>query len=329
MSLTSDQMELREEAIRAHYAAAAALLEGFDHTPRLGKPVAEAPAPERSPGIARGRRFRSTTPGLVARSTARAEGVQLAQRIERADGDDPLISPLQATVLHVLRRAIAIAEAIGEEYAARTGLDAMKRGNLEGSLLANDREEFSELRSAEALVVLHVFGNATAFLLAPHQGEAVVELGSLDEFLTDNAQLALHGALWQLDQDIAKHASDEPRLVATIAAFAETLMEKAAARAATAPRLEPFNGASWRIEADDLPLNGFTPARKGKGQTLTMQFKKPNEVVGNHIAKYQAMRLAKMLMAYDFDRRLNPFAELGGFIFTFMGDDKPGTGKPR
>ncbi len=39
------------------------------------------------------------------------------------------------------------------------------------------------------------------------------------------------------------------------------------------------------------------------------------------------MRLTKMLMAYDFDRRLNPFAELGGFIFTFMGDGKPGTGK--
>ncbi len=34
-----------------------------------------------------------------------------------------------------------------------------------------------------------------------------------------------------------------------------------------------------------------------------------------------------MLMAYDFERRLNPFAELGGFIFTFMGDGAPGTGK--
>ena len=58
-----------------------------------------------------------------------------------------------------------------------------------------------------------------------------------------------------------------------------------------------------------------------------MSFKKPNEIVGNHIAKYQAMKLAKMIMAYDFDRKLNPFVELGGFIFTFMGDGKPGTGK--
>jgi energy-coupling factor transporter ATP-binding protein EcfA2 len=50
-------------------------------------------------------------------------------------------------------------------------------------------------------------------------------------------------------------------------------------------------------------------------------------VVGNHIAKHQAMKLSKMLMAYDFERRLNPFAEAGGFIFTFMGDGAPGTGK--
>ncbi len=58
-----------------------------------------------------------------------------------------------------------------------------------------------------------------------------------------------------------------------------------------------------------------------------MSFKKPGEIIGNHLAKHQAMRLARMVMAYDFDRRLNPFAELGGFIFTFMGDGKPGTGK--
>ena len=58
-----------------------------------------------------------------------------------------------------------------------------------------------------------------------------------------------------------------------------------------------------------------------------MTFKKPEEVVGNHIAKYQCMKLSKMLMAYDFTKKMNPFAELGGFIFTFMGDGKPGTGK--
>ena len=37
MSLTSDQMELREDDIRKHYPAATALLNGFEHAPRIAK----------------------------------------------------------------------------------------------------------------------------------------------------------------------------------------------------------------------------------------------------------------------------------------------------
>ncbi|MEP3632990.1 MAG: ATP-binding protein [Shimia thalassica] len=326
MSLTADQMELREEDIRKHYAAAVGMLDGFDHTPRIAK-GRETAAPERSSGLGTRRRFRSTTPGLVTRSTARPEGVHLIERIEGADGDDPLVSPLQANVMHTLRRSVAIALAVGENFAEASGLSDLKRANLAGSLGTDKKEEFSELLTAEALVVLHVFANATAFLLAPHQGETAVEVGEVQEVLTDNAQLALHGALWELDQDLAAVATDETRLVAAVCAYVEQLMEKVTLRAQTATRLAAFANSSWRVEADDLTLQGFTPARKAKGTTLTMTFKKPNEVIGNHIAKYQAMKLSKMLMAYDFDRRLNPFAEMGGFIFTFMGDGKPGTGK--
>lgn len=327
MSLTSDQMELREEDIRKHYAAAVGMLEGFDHTPRIAKCKDVAAAPERSSGIGTRRRFRSTTPGLVTRSTARPEGVHLVARIEGAGGEDPLVSPVQANVLHGLRRALAIALAVGETFAEASGLGDLKRDNLAGALGADKKTAFSELLAAEALAVSYVFANATSFLLAPLLSETQVEVGEVEEILTDNAQLALHGALWEMDQDIAALVSREDQLVACVCAFAEQVMEKLALRAQTAPRLGAFVGASWKVEADDLTINGFTPARAAKGATLTMSFKKPNEVVGNHIAKYQAMKLAKMLMAYDFDRRLNPFAEMGGFIFTFMGDGAPGTGK--
>ena len=327
MSMPADQMELREEEIRAHYAAAAAMLQGVDHTPRIAKPKVQAAAPERSPGIGTRRRFRTTTPGLVTRSTARPEGVRLVDRIEGADEGDPLVSPVQATVLHALRRAISIALAMGEGYAEQTGLVGLKKANLEGALGADRSAEFTELLAAESLVTLSVFANATAYLLAAHTTEVSVEIGAVEEVLTDNAGLALHGALWELDQELATFADSEDKLVPTVMAYAEQLMEKVSLRAQTAPRLEPFTGNNFRVEADDLTIAGFTPARAAKGSKLTMTFKKPNEVVGNHIAKYQAMKLSKMLMAYDFDRKLNPFAELGGFIFTFMGDGKPGTGK--
>lgn len=326
MSGQRDEMELREEAIRAHYAAAEAMLAGFDHAPRLAKATAPAPV-ERSNGVVTGvRRFRSTTPGLVTQPTARPEGVRLVERIEAATGD-ALPTPAAAAVLQALRRALAIALAVGGEFAEVTGLAELKKANLEGRLPELKRSEFSELLAAEALAVLSVLANATAFLLAVQAGEETVEIGAVEEVLTDNAPLALHGALWELDQDIALHASDAGKLVATVLAFAEALSAKVRARGEAAPRVGAFTGAAWRVAADDLPIAGFAPARKARGSQLVMQFKRPEEVVGNHIAKYQAMRLAKMLMAYDFERRLNPFAELGGFIFTFMGDGKPGTGK--
>ncbi|GGL72583.1 AAA family ATPase [Wenxinia marina] len=325
MSQTSDLMELREEDVRKHYPAALAMLEGFDHAPRIAKGGA-APVAERSPGIGTRRTFRSTTPGLVTRRQVRTEGVRVLERIEAVEGSDGLVTPTLAAVQTGLRRALAIALAIGEAFSERTGLSDLKRANLEGRLPGDRQTEFSELLTAEALAVLHTFANAAAFLLSAHGGEEV-EIGEVEEVLTDNAQLALHGALWELDKDLAAFGTTEPRMAATVLAFAEALMGRVAARASTAGRLAPFTGAAWKVEADGLTIRGFEPATKGKGSTLTMTFKKPHEVVGNHIAKYQAMRLAKMLMAYDFERRLNPFAELGGFIFTFMGDGAPGTGK--
>ena len=326
MSLTSDVMELREAEITAHYEAAFGLLDGFDHTPRVAKP-GEAAVPERSSGLGTRRRFRSTTPGLMTRSTARPEGVHLLDRIEAADGGDPLVSPVQASVMTGLRRAIAIALAVAEQFSTATGLSDLKRANLQGALGANQKADFSELLSAEALVTMHVYANAAAFLLASHAGELSVEVGAAEEVLTDNGMLALQGVLWELDQKLERLATEEAGIVPVILAHAEQVMEAVSLRAREAGRTAAFTASAWRVEADDLTIRGFEPARRGKAQTLTMQFKKPHQVVGNHIAKYQALKLSKMLMAYDFTRKLNPFAEMGGFIFTFMGDGKPGTGK--
>ncbi len=321
-----DTMELREDTIRAQYEHALGMLTGFDHAPRLAKPSAPVATGETSPGISATRpRFRSTTPGLITRPTARPGGVRLIDRVEGTG--DGLVSPVQAAALSALRRGLAIALAMAETFSAQSGLAELKKANLEARLPEGRKAEFTELLAAEAMVSLHVFANATAFLLAPHLGSVTVEVGAVEEVLTDNTPLALQGALWELDQDIATHATDETRLVATIAAFSEALMEKVSLRSQTAARVAGFAAGSWKVDADNLTLSGFKPARTAKGTALSMQFKKPNEVIGNHIAKYQALRLSKMLMAYDFDRKLNPFAEVGGFIFTFMGDGKPGTGK--
>ena len=95
MSNPSDLMEIKEELIREKYSAAESLLDGFDHTPRLAKAKDAAPAKKgKSAGIGGRRRFRSTTPGLVTKSTARTEGVHIIDRVEGVDDGGVITSPV-------------------------------------------------------------------------------------------------------------------------------------------------------------------------------------------------------------------------------------------
>ena len=231
MSKTGDLMELKEELILEKYDAAVAMLDGFDHTPRLAaKRDVDAPK-ERSSGVGTRRRFRSTTPGLVTRSTARPEGVHLIERIENADESDPLTSAVQANVLQSLRRALAVAHVVSDQYADQTGLSGMLKDNLAGNLAAAKKAEFGELLVASAAISLHVFANMAGNLVAATaaaEGESSVEIGEVEEVLTDNPQLALHGALWELDQDLALFAKSEADVVHVVQAYCEKLMEKVA-----------------------------------------------------------------------------------------------------
>ena len=86
MSQTSQiTMELREDDIANTTPAATALLQGFDHTPRIAK-AKDAP----TANALQGHRHAAAVsqyhhPGLVTRRTARSDGVQLLARIEGAD----------------------------------------------------------------------------------------------------------------------------------------------------------------------------------------------------------------------------------------------------
>jgi hypothetical protein len=125
MSNPSDLMEIKEDLIREKYSVTENLLTAFDHTPRMAKNTI-VEALEKSPGIGTRRRFRSTTPGLVTKSNARPEGVRLVNRIKNADdeksGDDQFTSPVQAQILHSLRRALSTAMVVVDQYADHTSL---------------------------------------------------------------------------------------------------------------------------------------------------------------------------------------------------------------
>ncbi|WP_292134121.1 ATP-binding protein, partial [Mesorhizobium sp.] len=257
-------------------------------------------------------------------SVRRTREVELAKTVGAVHPDDQLLTIPQHTLLFRARRGTAIALAISDVFAEGSDLESLQAKNTRAPLEGDEASTFKKLLSASAYI--SAFSLASyLFQLIDSDGEAPNDSPEPD-FLFDTPQDAVKSILAGLDKAISG-SSDDADLMTRARAFARVAIDGLLARKGRFDGIGPFENAHIRIDADDFTLDGFDVAPGKRSKPLVMTFKKPEEVVGNHIAKYQSVKLAKMLMAYDFERELNPFVELGGFLFTFIGDGAPGTGK--
>lgn len=285
--------------------------------------VLEDPSRESGTALAgTGRRFVST---VSVGSVRKTREVELAKTVQAVHPDDQLLTIPQHTLLYRARRGIQIALAVAETFAEGTDLESLQARNARAPLQGDEAAAFKKLLSASGYIAAFALC-AYLFQLIDADGEAPNDTPEPD-FLFDTPQDAVKSLVAGLDTALAG-AKDDADLLTRARAFARAAIDGLLQRKSRFDgALGAFENTHIRIDADDFTLDGFDVAPGKKSKPLAMTFKKPEEVVGNHIAKYQSVKLAKMLMAYDFDRQMNPFVELGGFLFTFIGDGAPGTGK--
>jgi len=267
------------------------------------------------------RRFVSTVSTSGQKST---QEVEFGKTLTAVTSDDNMLTPVQHSILYKARRAFAVALAVADEFAEQTGLDDLRKKNASSSLEGDEAKHYRGLLESSSYITAFA---ASAYL---HQfveaaGEPANDIEE-PEFNFDTPQDVLKSLVGALD-DAASGSADDTVLQSRVRACADKALEELLQRKGRFNHLGAFENTHLQLESDGFQLNGFDVAPGAKTKPLVMTFKKPEEIVGNHIAKYQSMKLAKMLMAYDFDRQLNPFVELGGFLFTFIGDGSPGTGK--
>ena len=268
-----------------------------------------------------GRRFVST---VSTGSVRKTREVELAKTVASIHPDDPLMGIAQHTLLYRARRGLQVALAVAAVFAQGTDLESLRAKNARAPLEGDEAAHFKKLLSASAYVSAFSFASYMLQLL-DSEGEPPNDIAEPD-FLFDTAQDALKSLVAGFDRALTG-VKDDIDLMTRARAFARVAIDGLLQRKGRFDGIGAFEEAHIRIEKDDFTIDGFDVAPGKKSKPLVMTFKKPEEVVGNHIAKYQSLKLAKMLMAYDFQKELNPFVELGGFLFTFIGDGAPGTGK--
>ncbi len=306
---------LRESDIAKYNSTANAMIE------RVSVLIRAKDAGSSTPLAGTRRRFVSTISSAPSRS---ARKVNISQTIADMNEGDALLSIPQHNLLYRLRRALAVALAVRDVFARQSELEALEAENRSSPLQGEKAARFHKLMSAASFVVQ--FTAASYLLQTLEAGEDSGFEAPGPHFSFESPHEGLKHLIYGLDSAISG-APDDTLLMARARMSMQALITALISRKGRFEALGNFENVHIRLDADDFELNGFDLRERGRSRPLVMNFKKPNEIIGNHIAKYQAIRLAKMLMAYDFDRQMNPFVELGGFLFTFIGDGAPGTGK--
>jgi hypothetical protein len=286
-----------------------------------------------------GRAGREAPERLAYRPLQRLDGaadqveseVRLADRIRAISPRDELFTAVEHHVLRTIRRGLQVEAAIRRAFEQASGLDRLKRGNDAGTL---DRTEETELREkVEAACAASLFAFSayvTARLQETERDETdrlAFEVEPPGDLRLDGHAHSLHAALFHVHGAIEQHARDDASLVKAVLEAARGLADRLRATLPSLQHLEYYTRYHYRIEPEGVELGGFALPEPGVHSEIQVARKRPEEVVGNHVAKLEAGRIAQRLACYDPERQTNPFVELGGFVFTFIADGTPGTGK--
>jgi hypothetical protein len=268
-----------------------------------------------------GRRFVSP---VASGGLRKAKEIEFGKTVAAVTSGEGILTPRQHGLVYALRRAAGIGLAVADQFAGVSGLDQLLASNARGALAGADADKLRALHQAAAYTAVFA---AASFVLHSVEGDADPDAKHEPAPAFETPLDAVKSLAAGLDRAIAG-AADDAAMIARARGFAEQFVEALVARFSRfSADLGTFSTAKLSVERDGFTLDGFDAAPGRKAKPLAMTFKKPEEIIGNHIAKRQAMRLARMIVAYDVERQLNPFVELGGFLFTFIGDGAPGTGK--
>lgn len=241
--------------------------------------------------------------------------------------EDTLPTEKEHRVLLAIRDALALGTAVTDLFEKESGLDALvKKSQTEHYLSEDDNARKKQLHKASAVIGIFAICSFIRHDLANLSDN---ETFAVDQHTIDYsiAERALPSLLYSIEQNIKMHARCDDTLIDVVVSLASKIASSTARFADSIQGTELYTSAKYMLESRSFELDGFEKVTKGKSTELIMKRVEPEDVVGNAIAKYQVTKLAKMMMCYDMKTHKNPFAELGGFPFTFMGDGNPGTGK--
>lgn len=235
--------------------------------------------------------------------------------------------------LNLLRQGMCVAFHVADLYSKTAGLESLRERNSKAQLQTpTEQLEFREKTETHAAISIFVFSYYVSCKLAKRSEELSginLPFNGLPE------SLALAGQLSSL-QCVLYHFSSYLKEGAVVTGldflrmaqlYFGAVLQEIKNRVPALKHTEAYTERSYRLVRGDFSISGFHGDLLGA--RLPVEFKRVdiNTIVGNRDAKLHGRRVAQSLIAYDFEAKMNPMVELGGFPWVYLMKGIPGTGK--
>ena len=291
-----------------------------------------------------GRRFVATTKKEVSADEERVVDVNPRQPVQevtlgqialRVGIDQNLFNEDGLHILHILRRGMMIGMYISDLYQKTVGLDELLRAR-EG--LTPDRQsERQQKNQTAAAIQLFTAASYTLWRLSRYKAEEVsavpMELGATPEVSLLNPPEAYQCLVFYLAK-LLEHKRGDTRLVQSgpgavkmALLYLNWVMDEIKLKADALPFVEAFTSLTYQLEGENFILNGFEPQAHEAAAVVEFKRVELHEIIGNHEMKRVLKRLAQFIIAYCYERQMNPFLEFDALNWIGVLQGWAGTGK--
>lgn len=222
---------------------------------------------------------------------------------------------------------------LGSLHAKYSGLERLKEKQASKAAFSTAEQlEWTQLMEAQAAITLFAASYYIVWKLSNAKAEELSAINTSFAGLPEPLQLrgqvqALSGAIFHWGSYLRESQTGIEFLKSTLLFFRAVFDDIKAQSKSFEQSASVFIDTSYRLEGTEFAVTGFQGEIFGGKASAEFKPVRLDEVVGNHEAKRAVLRLSQFVIAYDMERKLNPFIEFGALPWIYLLKGEPGTGK--
>jgi hypothetical protein len=286
-------------------------------------------APTRAPVISAepstGRpRFRSS----IVADVAMSEKMSVMEVAKVISKDNFLVNPDMFTLLDALRSGIKLGMHVSDAYEKHSGLADLVVANAANRLSDTDKATFRAKNQTKAAIAVFVMSSYALWKLSSYKTDDVERVKAVFDGLPEMPLITVPSAmkciLFYFGRVISKAETGLDALKLAKLYFARVMSD---IKLTQFEYSESFASITYKLEGEDFTVQGFESQETGAATVVEFKRVVADDIIGNHEMKRVLTRLSQFVIAYDFEREMNPFVEFEAMNWLGVLQGWAGTGK--